>query len=374
MAATGQALELERLRVELGPRSYDIRIGTGLLSSAWAEAGWRGRHTLVVSDSGAAPLWWPRLAEALATSTALDNPQLVVLKAGEQHKNLAALERIWQRLLAQQYDRHSLVIALGGGLVGDISGFAAATYQRGIDIIQVPTTLLAQVDSSVGGKTAINHEFGKNLIGAFHQPLQVVIDLDTLRTLPPREYVSGLAEVIKYGAILDRAFFDRIERQLDALLAKDAKVLAAVIARCCQIKAEVVATDELDLTGRRALLNFGHSFGHAIEAFAYGDWLHGEAIAAGMCMAASVSVADGRLTVEEERRLERLLVRAGLPTRPPRGMGVGHFENPMKLDKKMRAGRLHLVLLDALGKACCRSDYDEAARQRTLASFTAAGN
>ena len=374
MAATEQALQLERLRVELGPRSYDIRIGTGLLSPAWADAGWHGRRALVVSDSGVAPLWWPRLAEALATPATLDNPQLVVLEAGEQHKNLAALERIWQRLLAQKYDRHSLVIALGGGLVGDIAGFAAATYQRGIDIIQVPTTLLAQVDSSVGGKSAINHELGKNLIGAFHQPLQVVIDLDTLRTLPPREYVSGLAEVIKYGAILDRAFFDRIERQLEALLAKDAEALAAIIAHCCQIKAEVVAADELDLTGRRALLNFGHSFGHAIEAFAYGDWLHGEAIAAGMCMAASVSVADGRLAVEDERRLEHLLARAGLPTRPPRGMDASHFEGFMQLDKKMRAGELHLVLLDALGEACCRSDYDEAARQRTLASFTAAGN
>ena len=374
MASGGQVLELERLTVELGQRSYDIRIGTGLLSSAWADAGWRGRRSLVVSDSGVAPFWWPRLAEAMATTTSLANPELVVLEAGEQHKNSAALERIWQRLLEQKYDRHSLVIALGGGLVGDIAGLAAATYQRGVDIIQVPTTLLAQVDSSVGGKSAINHELGKNLIGAFHQPRQVVVDIDTLKTLPPREYVSGLAEVIKYGAILDRAFFERIERQLDALLARDAGTLAAIIARCCQIKAEVVVDDELDLTGRRALLNFGHSFGHAIEAFAYGDWLHGEAIAAGMCMAASLSVADGRLAAGDECRLEQLLARAGLPTRPPRGMDAGHFEAFMKLDKKMRAGKLHLVLLDALGQACCRNDYDEAARRRILASFTAAGS
>ena len=371
---SGQVRQPRRLSVGLGRRSYDILIGTGLLSSAWADAGWRGRRVLAVSDSGAAPLWWPRLAEALATPASLDNPQLVVLEAGEQNKNLAALERIWQRLLEQKHDRDSLVIALGGGLVGDVAGFAAATYERGIDIIQVPTTLLAQVDSSVGGKTAINHELGKNLIGAVHQPRQVVIDLDTLETLPPREYVSGLAEVIKYGAILDGAFFDRIEQQLDALLARDAATLAAVVARCCQIKAEVVADDELDLSGRRALLNFGHSFGHAIEAFAYGDWLHGEAIAAGMCMAASLSVADGSFGAGGERRLEQLLARAGLPTRPPRGMNADHFVGFMKRDKKVRAGELRLVLLDALGRARCRGDYDEAALQRVLASFTLAGN
>ncbi len=356
MAATAQGRQFERLSLDLGPRSYDICIGTGLLSSAWADAGWRGRNALVVSDSGVAPHWWPRLAEVLGTSASPDNPQLVVLEAGEQHKNLAALERIWQRLLQQKYDRHGLVIALGGGLVGDVAGFAAATYQRGLDLIQLPTTLLAQVDSSVGGKTAINHELGKNLIGAFHQPRQVVIDLDTLDTLPPREYVSGLAEVIKYGAILDNAFFDRIGQQLDALLERDAATLAAVVARCCQIKAEVVAADELDLSGRRALLNFGHSFGHAIEAFAWGDWLHGEAIAAGMCMAASLSVVDGRLAAEDGRRIEQLLARAGLPTRPPRGMDAGHFERFMRVDKKMRAGELHLILLDALGQARCRSD------------------
>jgi 3-dehydroquinate synthase len=340
------------VRVELGERSYPIVIGSGLLDGGYDLAAHvRGRDCVVVSNVTVAPLYLASLKRDLKGKFVSS----VELEDGEVYKNLAAIESILDGLVASGANRDTTVIALGGGVVGDIAGFAAACYMRGVDFIQVPTTLLAQVDSSVGGKTGVNHAQGKNLIGAFHQPRLVLIDTDTLQTLPERELQAGLAEVIKHGAIADAEFFTWLEARIDDLLACDSAALAHAVQRSCEIKAEVVAEDERE-AGRRAILNFGHTFGHAIEhCQGYGEWLHGEAVAAGMVMAAGLSNIDD----ETRRRIGLLIERAGLPVYPP-PVGAARMRAAMGLDKKVQGKKLRFVLLDRLGHAYVTSDYDEA--------------
>ncbi len=344
------------INVELGERSYPIVIGTGLLGSDLdLGAHLAGDDCIVVSNTTVAPLYLDKLTTNLAGKT-VDS---VELPDGEAHKTLATMTSVLDKLVAIGAGRDTTVIALGGGVVGDIAGFAAACYMRGVAFIQVPTTLLSQVDSSVGGKTGVNHPGGKNLVGAFYQPRIVVIDTDTLNTLPERELSAGLAEVIKYGAIADRDFFAWLEDNIEALMARDAAALGHAIRRSCELKAEVVAEDERE-AGRRAILNFGHTFGHAIEhCQGYGEWLHGEAIAAGMVMAARLSgLADA-----DRARLVRLLERAGLPTAPPK-VGKDALLGAMRRDKKVLKKSLRFVLLRELGDAHVTSDYDEARLQR----------
>jgi 3-dehydroquinate synthase len=293
----------------------------------------------------------------------------VILPDGEEYKTLEVLNRIFDALLAARCDRRTTLIALGGGVIGDMTGFAAASYQRGVPFIQVPTTLLSQVDSSVGGKTGVNHALGKNMIGAFYQPRAVIIDTDTLNTLPDRELASGLAEVIKYGLIRDPEFFAWLEANLDKLLARDAEALAYAIHRSCQNKAEVVAADERE-SGVRATLNLGHTFGHAIETgLGYGEWLHGEAIAAGMVMAADLSRRLGWLTAAETARIEKLIRRARLPVRAPGSLSPARFLELMAVDKKVLDGRLRLVLLKHLGEAAVTDECPRVELEATLTSM-----
>jgi 3-dehydroquinate synthase len=343
---------MRTLDVALGERSYPIHVGPGVLARAGEllRAG-TGRRAIVVSNPTVAELWLPALRGALeAARFAVDE---IVVPEGEAHKSWATLERVLTQLVEMRAERSTHVVALGGGVVGDIAGFAAAIYQRGVPFVQVPTTLLAQVDSSVGGKTAINHPLGKNMIGAFWQPIAVMIDTDCLATLPDRELSSGLAEVIKYGAIRDRAFFDWLERAIDALVARDADALTHAIVESCRIKAAVVAADERE-TGERALLNFGHTFGHAIETAAgYGEWLHGEAVAAGMSIASRLSTRTSGLDVADARRIAALLERARLPVAPPR-WPLERWLALMSHDKKVEAGVVRFILLEALGRAVIR--------------------
>ncbi|MEI7444617.1 MAG: 3-dehydroquinate synthase, partial [Burkholderiales bacterium] len=307
---------MRNVQVQLGDRSYPIQVGSGLLANNDALAGLAsGRMVAVVTDSNVAALHAARVAEGLRPHAAA--LETVVLPAGETHKTWDTLNRIFDALLAARFDRDALIVAVGGGVVGDMAGFAAAVYQRGIDFVQVPTTLLAQVDSSVGGKTGINHPLGKNMIGSFHQPRLVVIDVDTLATLPDRELSAGLAEVVKHGAIADAAYFDAVAAALPALRAKDPAALADAVARSCEIKASVVERDERE-GGLRAILNFGHTFGHAIEAgLGYGEWLHGEAVGAGMVMAADLSCRLGLVDAATSARLREVVAAAGLPVRGP---------------------------------------------------------
>ncbi len=342
----------QTITVALGDRSYPILIGSKLLENGVDLSAFvAGKDCLLVSNSTVAPLY----AEALMQSLGESNVTLFELPDGEAHKTLHTLSTVLDRLVDSGANRDALVIALGGGVVGDIAGFAAACYMRGIAFLQVPTTLLAQVDSSVGGKTGVNHEQGKNLIGAFHQPDAVVIDTDTLNTLPERELKAGLAEVIKYGAACDAAFFDWLENNLKGLLERDSETLAYAIRRSCELKADVVAADERE-AGRRAILNFGHTFGHAIEnSLGYGNWLHGEAVAAGMIMAAKLS----GLPAADVARLTRLIDAAGLPIAPP-SLESGEWLRRMGMDKKVQSKQLRFVLLHALGDAYVTSSYDEA--------------
>jgi len=353
------------LRVELGERSYPLHIGEGLVDRAALFAPHvGGRRAAIVTNDTVAPLYADRLEEALRVAGA--RVQRIVLRDGEAFKTWESLERIYAALLEARADRRTVVVALGGGVVGDIAGFAAATYQRGIAHVQVPTTLLAQVDSSVGGKTAINHPLGKNMIGAFHQPDAVIADTATLATLPPRELAAGLAEVVKYGAIHDAAFLDWIEANAQKLLRRESASLALAIERSCAIKAEIVAADERE-SGVRALLNFGHTFGHAIESAAgYGAWLHGEAVAAGMVLAARLSARTGRITNAEADRLKRLIDMLGLPVAPPR-FPLETWLEFMGRDKKNEGGRITLVLLEALGRAAVVRDTPEPALRELLA-------
>jgi 3-dehydroquinate synthase len=354
------------LRVELGERGYPIHIGEGLLDEARLYAPHvAGRRAALVTNETVAPLYADRLEAALARAGA--SVQRIVIPDGEAHKNWEVLDRIYAALLEAQADRRTIVVALGGGVVGDMAGFAAATYQRGVPHLQVPTTLLAQVDSSVGGKTAINHALGKNMVGAFHQPSAVVADTSTLVTLPAREYAAGLAEVIKYGAIHDLAFFAWIEANASALHARDPAALAHAIRRSCEIKAEIVAADERE-TGARALLNFGHTFGHAIESAAgYGTWLHGEAVATGMALAARYSARAARIPQADAERLVALLAKVGLPVSPPR-FALETWLEYMGRDKKNEGGRITLVLLDRLGRGAVVKDTAEGSLREFLAT------
>jgi len=354
------------LTVELGERSYPIYIGEGLYAdAAYYRRHLTGKQVMVVTNDRVAPLY---LAHTLTALDGYDVAQ-VILPDGEAYKTLDVLNEIYTGLLSRRFSRNCALVALGGGVVGDMTGFAAATYQRGVSFIQVPTTLLSQVDSSVGGKTGVNHTLGKNMIGAFHQPLAVLADTSTLNTLDERQLSSGLAEVIKYGLIADAEFFQWLEENLDALLARDALCLASAIERSCRCKAEVVAADERE-AGRRALLNLGHTFGHAIETgMGYGEWLHGEAVAAGMCMAADLSHRLGWLSGEEFERALALIGRAKLPVIPPRELTSDRFLALMAVDKKVLDDKLRLVLLKAIGRALVTEEFDMAKLRETLSEY-----
>jgi len=355
---------MQTLTVHLNDRSYPILIGSNLLQSqtvlaAHIPAG----DVLLISNSVVAPLYADRVRQALPGRRLVE----VILPDGEAHKTLATASRIFDVMIANRLGRDVVVAALGGGVVGDLSGFVAACYQRGVSVVQLPTTLLADVDSSVGGKTAVNHPGGKNMIGAFHQPRAVIIDTDLLASLPARELSAGLAEVIKYGLIRDAVFFEWLESHIDALVARDPGALAHAIRRSCEIKAEIVSRDERE-QGDRALLNLGHTFGHAIEAATgYVQWLHGEAVGLGLIAAADLSQRVGQLEGGQLRRLVSLLARAGLPVEAPK-IGAERAFDYMRVDKKVKSGRVRLILLRGIGDAVMTADYPDAALQSTLAA------
>lgn len=356
---------MRTLRIALGDRSYPIRLGSGLLGRAGSYPEAAGRPLRLITDRNVAR----RYLEPVRRALGIGRADCLVLPAGEEVKSLATATRVLDWLLAGRLPRDGLIVALGGGVMGDLAGFVAAVYQRGVDFIQVPTTLLAQVDSSVGGKTGVNHARGKNLIGAFHQPRAVIADTDALRSLPRRELAAGLAEVIKYGMLGDARFFAWLEREMPALLALDPAATARAVEHCCRMKARIVAADERE-GGVRALLNLGHTFGHAIEAHVrYRGWLHGEAVAVGLCMAADLSRRLGWIPAREAARCEALVAAAGLPVRPPRGMRPRHFTALMKLDKKVKGGKVRLVLLRRLGQALITADVKTAALRGTLTRF-----
>jgi 3-dehydroquinate synthase len=362
---SGAGGRVDTLRVDLGSRGYPILIGDGLLHQAnLVRQHIAARDVLVVSNTRVAPLYMQDLLRALGGAHTVE----AILPDGESHKSLGTLARILDVLVANRFGRDCMIVALGGGVVGDMAGFAAACYQRGVAYVQVPTTLLAQVDSSVGGKTGVNHPAGKNLIGAFHQPAAVLTDTATLKSLPARELRAGLAEVIKYGLICDAAFFDWVEAHIDELLAADAAALAHVIHRSCEIKAEIVGRDERE-QGDRALLNLGHTFGHAIEsATHYARWLHGEAVGAGLLMAAAMSYECGLLDGGEVERLRRLLTRTGMPVKIE-GVAPETALEHMRIDKKVQDGRIRLILMKGVGNAFVTAEYPESALQRTLESY-----
>jgi 3-dehydroquinate synthase len=346
---------MKSITVGLGDRSYPIHVGRGLLGqAALILPHLKQPRVAIVSNTTVAKLFLGRLQGAIEAAGV--EVVSAVIPDGEEYKTWQTLNSIFDVLLSKRLERKSTVIALGGGVVGDLAGFAAASYQRGVPFIQVPTTLLAQVDSSVGGKTAINHPLGKNMIGAFYQPALVLADVATLDTLPERELSAGLAEVIKYGLIMDRPFLDWLDANMEKLRARDAEALAYAVVRSCENKAAVVAADERE-TGVRAHLNLGHTFGHAIEAgLGFGTWLHGEAVAAGTVMAARLSRLMGMLDGAEVERVEKLLQRAGLPTQAP-GLGYERYLELMGHDKKVEDGRLRLILLKGLGTATVTSEF-----------------
>ncbi|MEO8145049.1 MAG: 3-dehydroquinate synthase [Betaproteobacteria bacterium] len=357
---------MQPLSVTLGDRSYPIHIGAGLLDDASLYAPHvASRSVAIVTNGVVAPLYLKRMQRAL--EQAGGRVVSILIGDGEQAKAWATLDHVIDGLLAARCGRDSVIVALGGGVVGDLAGFAAAVYQRGIPFIQVPTTLLAQVDSSVGGKTAINHARGKNMVGAFHQPLAVIADVATLDSLPDRELRAGIAEVIKHGFILDLQFVGWLEANIDKLLARERAALSHAVRRSCELKAQVVAADERE-TGLRAILNFGHTFGHAIEAgVGYGEWLHGEAVATGMVMAAELSVRTGTLSREDADRIAALIARAGLPVRGPK-LSVERFLELMQVDKKAAGGRVRFVLLDGLGHATLRAGIDPGLVRESIAA------
>ena len=345
---------MRTLNVALGDRSYPIHIGRGLLDdSALIRPFLKTPRVAIVTNDVVGPLYLDRLRDALRRQDV--EVHAVVLPDGESHKDWQTLNLVFDTLLAERCERSTTLVALGGGVVGDMAGFAAATYQRGMPFIQVPTTLLSQVDSSVGGKTAINHPLGKNMIGAFYQPRVVLADIGTLDTLPERELKAGVAEVIKYGLIRDVALFEWLEANIERLLARNPDALAFAVERSCANKAEVVAADETE-QGERALLNLGHTFGHAIETgMGYGNWLHGEAVAAGTMMAAELSRRLGWLAAADVERIEALHVRAGLPVFGPK-LPIDRYLDLMASDKKVEAGRLRLILLRGVGRAVIHGD------------------
>ncbi len=354
---------MNTLSLDLGERSYPIHIGQDILGRGDLYLPHlAGKQVLIVSNQTVAPLYLTTLKETLTGSHIAS----LELADGEAYKTLASLNLIFDHALEHRLGRDCTFIALGGGVVGDIAGFAAACYQRGVNYIQVPTTLLAQVDSSVGGKTAVNHPLGKNMIGSFHQPRCVIIDTHTLESLPHREYVAGIAEIIKYGLLHDGELFAWLETNMVALCNREPTALSYAIENSCRIKAEVVSADEKE-TGSRALLNLGHTFAHAIEtAMGYGCWLHGEAVAAGCCMAADLSMRLGWLGQADRVRISRLVEAAGLPGGAPADLSVAKMLDLMHLDKKVRGGRMPLVLLESIGKAVVSFDFDEAALNSTL--------
>ena len=354
---------MQTLTVALDERSYPIHIGAGLLGRAESIRPYiAGEQVMLVSNETVAPLYLERAKAAL---TGLRH-EAVILPDGEQYKTLDVLNRVFDALLRRRFDRRCTLVALGGGVIGDMAGFAAACYQRGVAFIQIPTTLLAQVDSSVGGKTGVNHPLGKNMIGAFYQPRGVIADTETLNTLPDRELNAGIAEVIKYGLIQDLPFLEWLESHMEALTNRDPEALAYAIERCCRNKAEIVAQDERE-SGIRALLNLGHTFGHAIETgLGYGVWLHGEAVAAGIRMAADMSVRLGWLTPSQAARVIALLRRARLPVQAPAELTSDDFLELMAVDKKTRGGRLRLVLLKALGEGVLVDNVDVSLLRSTL--------
>ncbi|MDP2247543.1 MAG: 3-dehydroquinate synthase [Nitrosomonadales bacterium] len=356
---------MQTLNVALGDRSYPIHIGTHILGNAeLIVPHLKRKQVAIVTNTTVAPLYLDMIAEPLKAVGVSVIP--IVLPDGEAYKNSDTLNLIYDALLKNRCERTTTLIALGGGVIGDLTGYAAATYLRGVPFIQVPTTLLSQVDSSVGGKTGINHPLGKNMIGAFYQPQVVLADIATLNTLPDRELAAGMAEVIKYGLIRDVDFFEWIERNIDKLNALDAEAMSYAIYRSCQNKAEVVAADERE-SGERALLNLGHTFGHAIEnAMGYGVWLHGEAVAAGTMMAADLSRRLNWLSETDIDRIRHLLVAAKLPVDAP-DLGVDRYLDLMGLDKKVVDGKIRLVLQQGIGKSVITSDYDVAALKQTLA-------
>ncbi|MGE5624166.1 MAG: 3-dehydroquinate synthase [Bacillota bacterium] len=354
---------MKTLLVQLAKRSYPIHIGSGLLSQGMLiRERLKKERICIVTDDRVGPLYLEKLKGALKPLQV----ESVTLPHGEENKDWETLDLIFTALLKSGYGRDSALIALGGGVVGDLTGFAAACYQRGIPYVQVATTLLAQVDSAVGGKTAINHRYGKNMIGAFHQPLVVLSDLATLDTLDARQMGAGLAEVIKYGLIKDIRFFEWLEANIQALVARDEDALTHAVVRSCEIKSAIVAADERD-EGERALLNLGHTFGHAIEtALGHGEWLHGEAVAVGLVLAAALSVRQGNFKATEYRRLCRVLERAGLPTAPPDNISPEEIRKHMSRDKKVVAGKLRLVLPKSIGSAVVTNEFDEKALMATL--------
>lgn len=356
---------MERIQVELGQRSYPIIIGAQLLSQAetWLQSLALNR-VLIVTNDVVAPLYLDAVEGAFQR---LDvRTDHLILPDGESYKTLDTLESIFARALELNLGRDVMLVALGGGVIGDMVGFAAACYQRGVPFIQIPTTLLAQVDSSVGGKTAVNHPLGKNMIGAFHQPALVLADTETLNTLPDREFAAGMAEVIKYGIIWDSAFFSWLEQQREALMARDPQALTYAIRRCCEIKAEVVAQDETE-QGVRALLNLGHTFGHAIEAeMGYGSWLHGEAVAAGTMLACQLAQQLGRMSDEDVARVSALLAAFNLPLLAPSAMRCADFLPHMLRDKKSLAGKIRFILPQGIGHADVVGGISEAQLQQLI--------
>ncbi|HWP94278.1 MAG TPA: 3-dehydroquinate synthase [Gammaproteobacteria bacterium] len=354
---------METLTVALGARAYPVHVGRGLLShSELFLPRLTGEEVLIVTDANVAPHWLPRLLTALAGRRVLT----ATLPPGESQKTLAVVEKLVGQLLEARFGRNCTLVALGGGVIGDLAGFTAACYQRGVAFIQTPTTLLAQVDAAIGGKTAVNHALGKNMIGAFHQPSAVVADIDTLATLPEREFRAGLAEVIKHGLIADAGFFAWCEDHAMALLDRDPAALVHAVIVCCRIKAAIVARDERE-SGERALLNYGHTFAHAIEAAQrYEGWLHGEAVAAGMALAARLATARGMLPRDDAARIMRLLGRLGLPVAAPAGLAPETLRTFMARDKKNRAGRLRFVLLETIGRARLVDDVPEEALMTIL--------
>lgn len=354
---------MKTLKVNLGERSYPIHIGSKLLGQTNLISPFiAGSRIAVITNDTVGHLYLDRLGAEIAGH----HPMHVVLRDGEQYKTLETVKRIFDALLAERCDRRTTLLALGGGVIGDMAGFAAACYQRGVPFLQLPTTLLAQVDSAVGGKTGVNHPLGKNMIGAFYQPRAVIIDTDTLDTLPDRELSAGIAEIIKYGLIRDADFVAWLEAHMDELLRRDPNALTEAIYRSCKHKAAVVTADETE-SGVRATLNFGHTFGHAIETgLGYGTWLHGEAVAAGMVLAADLSRRSGWLGDGDVARITKLIARAGLPVRPPSDLTPARFRELMALDKKVQDGKLRLVLLRAIGESSVTADFSDQALNETL--------
>ncbi|XP_043709298.1 3-dehydroquinate synthase, chloroplastic-like [Telopea speciosissima] len=357
--------------VHLGDRSYSIYIGAGLFDEPdLLQMHVHGKRVLVVTNTIIAPLYLDKVINALTYGNSNISVDSVILPDGEKYKDMETLMKIFDKAIESRLDRRCTFVALGGGVIGDMCGFAAAAFLRGVNFIQIPTTLMAQVDSSVGGKTGINHRLGKNLIGAFYQPQCVLIDTDTLNTLPDRELASGLAEVVKYGLIRDAEFFEWQEKNMKALLARDPSALAYAIKRSCENKAEVVSLDEKE-SGLRATLNLGHTFGHAIETgFGYGQWLHGEAVAAGTVMAVDMSYRLGWIDESIVKRACNILQQAKLPTAPPEVMTMEMFKSYMAVDKKVADGLLRLILLKgSLGNCVFTGDYDRKALDETLHAF-----